>query len=182
MPSFEEVILKYEKLIYNLARRLMGDVEDAKDITQEVAIKIYKNLASCKGEEFLKAWISKITHNACMDALRRRKGKHFQSLDEIMEFDGGQLEASISQEGESPEGLLLRKELGGQIEAALAALPHAYREVVILRDVLGHTYEEMAEILNLPEGTIKSRLFRGRNQLKTILLREQNLSGQRQSL
>jgi RNA polymerase sigma-70 factor (ECF subfamily) len=147
----------------------MGNNEDAEDITQEVAIKIFRSLASCRGEEFLSAWISKITHNSCMDALRRRKGKYNESLDEIVDFGDGQMEKQLEDESDSPEELLLKKELSEQIEAALLRLPLLYRSPVVLRDMQGYSYDEMAEILNMPAGTVKSRLFRGRAKLKTIL-------------
>jgi len=170
--KFEDVIIKYDKLIYNLARRLMGNTEDAQDVSQEVAIKIYKNLAKCKGEEFLQAWISRITHNACMDALRKRKGKHTDSLDEMTEFDEGEAAKQIPDEDAGPEELLLQKEVSEQIEDALARISVTYRSLIILRDVLGHSYEEVAEISGLALGTVKSRIFRGRAKLKEILLEQ----------
>ncbi|MDR2168058.1 MAG: sigma-70 family RNA polymerase sigma factor [Clostridiales bacterium] len=175
MLKFEQVILKHQKLIYNLAQRIMGNPEDAQDVAQEVAIKIYRNLAKCKGEEFLAAWISKITHNACMDALRRRKGRLHESLDEMLEIGDGEAAKQVPDPDAGPELLLLQKELSAQIEAALNQLPLSHRLPVILRDIHGRTYDEMAEILDLPAGTVKSRLFRGRAKLKAILL-EQNLN------
>ena len=179
MAAFEALLLKYEKLIYNLARRFMGNNEDAEDVTQEVAVKIYRNIKSCKGEEFLSAWISRITHNSCMDALRKRKGKNNESLDEIVDFGDGKMEKQFEDSAEGPEDALIRKELSEQIEGALMQLPVLYRSLVVLRDVLGHSYDEIAEIMGLPVGTVKSRLFRGRAKLKSVLLgmmadREQN--------
>jgi RNA polymerase sigma-70 factor (ECF subfamily) len=117
-----------------------------------------------------------------MDALRKRKGKYQESLDDVVDIGDGQIERQVQDPAEGPEALLLRKELGGQIEIALEQLPPLSRSLIILRDVQGHSYEEMSEILDLPEGTVKSRLFRGRAKLKTILLgvAEQNLGGQRQ--
>ncbi|MCL2619448.1 MAG: sigma-70 family RNA polymerase sigma factor [Defluviitaleaceae bacterium] len=175
MAAFEEILIKYEKLIYNLARRTMGNNEDAEDITQEVALKIYRNLKSCRGEELLKAWIARITHNTCMDMLRRNKGKHTDSL-EVMEEIG----AELVEQSEGPEDLLVRKELGQHLEVTLAKLPPQYRALIALRDIHGYSYEEVAEILQLPVGTVKSRLFRGRAKLKTILS-EQNGGGLRQN-
>ncbi|MCL2575201.1 MAG: sigma-70 family RNA polymerase sigma factor [Defluviitaleaceae bacterium] len=174
--NFEDVFAKYQKLIYNLSRRIMGNDEDAQDITQEVAIKVYRNLHKCKGEDFVAAWISKITHNTCMDALRKRKGKFTSSLDDTVGFDDGEVQVQIEDEAIGPEALLLQKELNAQIETALLKLSTEYRTIVILRDVNGYSYEEIAEITGLPEGTVKSRLFRGRSKLKNILLREQNQS------
>jgi len=173
--NFDNVFLQYQKMIYNLAWRLMGNKEDAEDITQETAMKVYRNLHKCKGEEFLAAWIAKITHNTCMDALRRKKGKFTSSLDDVMGFDDGEAQVQIEDSTTAgPEALLLQKELSEQIEAALQKLSPEFRSLVVLRDINGHSYEEISEILDLPEGTVKSRIFRGRAKLKNILLREQS--------
>ncbi|MCL2854690.1 MAG: sigma-70 family RNA polymerase sigma factor [Defluviitaleaceae bacterium] len=165
MAAFEEILTAYEKFIYNFARRLMGNTEDAEDITQEVAIKIYRNLHNCRGEGLLRAWIARITHNACMDALRRKKGKYQDSLEMAEELSG----LELVDDTESPEETLVRKELGQYLEGALMQLPPSYRALITLRDMDGYSYEEVAEILSLPIGTVKSRLFRGRAKLKSIL-------------
>jgi len=168
--NFDKVFLQYQKMIYNLAWRLMGNRQDAEDITQDVAVKVYRNLHKCKGEEFLTAWLTKITHNTCMDALRKKKGKFTSSLDDVMEFENGEAQFQFKDDSPGPEALLIQKELGEQIEAALQKLPPEFRALVILRDVNGHSYEEISKILDLPEGTVKSRIFRGRAKLKNILL------------
>ena len=168
--NFEDVIKKYDKLIYNLARRWMNNNEDAQDVSQEVALKIYKNLDRCQGEEYLQAWISRITHNACMDALRKKKGKPTESLDEMMDFDDGEAAKQVPDEAPTPEERLMQKEVAAQIEQALQKLPLKYRTLILLRDWQGHSYEEVAEITSIPLGTVKSRIFRGRTKLKEILL------------
>ncbi|MCL2235512.1 MAG: sigma-70 family RNA polymerase sigma factor [Defluviitaleaceae bacterium] len=168
ISAFEQILIQYEKLIYNLARRVLGNNEDAEDVTQEVALKIYRNLSSCREEGLLKAWIAKITHNACMDLLRKGKGKQADSLDVL-----GEIGTEVAEQSEGPEELLVRKELGEHLEGALTQLPPNYRALVALRDINGHSYEEVAEILQLPVGTVKSRLHRARSKLKAILL-EQN--------
>ena len=180
--NFDKVFLQYQKMIYNLAWRLMGNRQDAEDITQDVAVKVYRNLHKCKGEEFVAAWISRIVHNTCMDMLRRRKGRVHESLDEIVEIGDGQAVKQVEDDNPGPEELLLQKELGEQIEAAIEQLSAGHRLLIVLRDINGHTYEEIAQILGLPEGTIKSRLFRGRAKLKSILLREQNVTNLRQDI
>ena len=170
MLSFEEVIHRHDKLIYNLARRLMGNAEDAEDVSQEVAIKIYRNLDKCKGEEYLPAWISRITHNACMDALRKKKGKQTDSLDNVLDLENGDVSRQIADDAPSPEELLLQKEVSKQIEEALQKLSVSYRSLIILRDVQGHSYDEVAQITGLSLGTVKSKIFRGRAKLREILL------------
>jgi len=146
----------------------MGNTEDAKDISQEVIIKIYRNFDTGLRAEHAKAWVARITHNACMDELRRRKGKITESLDVPLDDDGPQRQFSDPSDG--PEALLLRKELSGMIGDGLAKLSEEHRALVVLRDVQGMTYEEIAEIAEIPIGTVKSRISRGRGQLKKILI------------
>jgi len=159
IDAFETLILQYEKLIYNIALRIMGNDEDAKDMSQEAIIKIYRNLASCTGIEYMKAWAAKITHNTCLDELRRRKGKFADSYDDVIVIDPT----------DGPEALFLRKEFGKLIEEGLNRLSARHRALIVLRDVQGMTYEEIADITAAPLGTVKSRLSRARNILKMVL-------------
>ena len=171
--AFEEIIKTYEKYIYVIAYNIMHDKEDAMDISQEVAIKIYRNLKSCKSESSLKAWIGRITHNACMDALRKRKGKTTQSLNQIQDDQGDRLEAQMESKAKGPEELMIEKEEQNQIRDILKRLSPNLQSLIILRDVEGHSYEEISQILSLPEGTVKSRLFRARAKFKELLMMEQ---------
>ena len=169
--AFETLIVQYEKLIYNIAWRIMGNAEDAKDIAQEAIIKIYRNLASCKSMAHFKAWAAKITHNACMDELRRRKGKIADSYDAMIDLGEDTVERQLEDLSEGPEAALLRKELGGMINEGLSQLSDEHRALLILRDVQSLTYEEIADIADLPLGTVKSRISRGRSRLKEILIK-----------
>ena len=169
MAAFETLILQYEKLIYNIAWRIMGNAEDAKDIAQEAILKIYRNLAACKSIDLFKAWAAKITHNTCMDELRRRKNKSTESYDAMVEENREDMHGS-GRPVDDPEAVLLRKELKGMIGDGLNRLSDEHRALVVLRDVQGLSYEEISEITNLPLGTVKSRISRGRSNLKRILL------------
>ena len=173
IAAFETLIVQYEKLIYNIAWRIMGNAEDAKDIAQEAIIKIYRNLATCKSLELFKAWAAKITHNTCMDELRRRKGKAAESYD-VMTEEGREIArrggALPPESPDDPEAALLRKEMSGMIGEGLNQLSDEHRALLVLRDVQGLTYEEIAEITSLPLGTVKSRISRGRSNLKRILI------------
>ena len=168
--AFETLIVQYEKLIYNIAWRVMGNAEDAKDIAQEAIIKIYRNLASCKSIDLFKAWAAKITHNTCMDELRRRKNKTAESYDAMIEEGRGGTLPPVDSAADNPEVALLRKELSGMIGDGLSRLSDEHRALLVLRDIQNLSYEEIAEITNLPLGTVKSRISRGRNNLKRILL------------
>jgi len=177
IAAFETLIVQYEKLIYNIAWRIMGNAEDAKDIAQEAILKIYRNLATCKSIDLFKAWAAKITHNTCLDELRRRKGKQAESYDAMLEEGREAFDADIrrgdlrSPDDGDPESALMRKEMQGIIGDGLNQLSDEHRALLVLRDVQGLSYEEIAEITNLPLGTIKSRISRGRSNLKRILLK-----------
>jgi RNA polymerase sigma-70 factor (ECF subfamily) len=176
MKAFEALIIQYEKFIYNIALRIMGNAEDAKDISQEVIIKIYRNLSACGHIEHLRAWMARIAHNTCMDELRRRKGKTAESYDAMVVLGDDTAEKQIVDPAAGPEALLLRKEMAGLIQEGLNLLSDEHRALVVLRDVQGLSYEEIAEAVDIPIGTVKSRISRGRKILKNILLEmmEQN--------
>ena len=170
VAAFEALILQHEKFIYNIAWRIMGNAEDAKDISQDAIIKIYRNLASVTDTGHMRAWIARIVHNTCMDELRRRKGKIALSYDVMLDLGDGELEHQIADSAAGPDEMLLRKEIGQQILQGLNQLSDDHRSLVVLRDVQGLSYEEIAEITGKPLGTVKSRISRGRNNLKRILL------------
>lgn len=172
ITAFETLIIQYEKLIYNITWRIMGNAEDAKDMAQEAILKIYKNLAACKSIDLFKAWAVKIAHNTCIDELRRRKNKTAESYDAMLEEGREEVHrdsASQTDAGSSPEAALLQKELKGIIGNALNLLSDEHRALIVLREIHSLSYEEISEITNLPIGTIKSRISRGRSNLKRIL-------------
>ncbi|MBR2852240.1 MAG: sigma-70 family RNA polymerase sigma factor, partial [Anaerotignum sp.] len=176
MLAFEELILKHEKIVYNVALRMMNHSEDAKDISQEVFLKAYRSLGNFDERSQFSTWLYRITHNTCIDEMRKRKGKQSYSLEEELENEEGSMQRQIADEGDTPEESLLREEQKSEILQALDTLSEEHKAAVILRDVKGLSYEEIAEILELSLGTVKSRISRARNQLKKEILkiREQN--------
>ena len=176
MHAFEELILKHEKIVYNLALRMMNHSEDAKDISQEVFLKEYRSLTNFDERSAFSTWLYRITHNTCIDEMRRRKGKQNYSLEEELENEEGSMQRQIADEGDTPEESLLREEQKSELLQALENLSEEHKAAIILRDVKGFSYEEIAEILEVSLGTVKSRISRGRNQLKNEILkmREQN--------
>ena len=176
MHAFEELILKHEKIVYNVALRMMNHGEDAKDISQEVFLKAYRSLSNFDERSAFSTWLYRITHNTCIDEMRKRKGKQSYSLEEELENEEGSMQRQIADEGDTPEESLLREEQKSEILQALDNLSAEHKAAIILRDVKGLSYEEIAEILELSLGTVKSRISRGRNQLKKEILkmREQN--------
>lgn len=176
MHAFEELILKHEKIVYNLALRMMNHSEDAKDISQEVFLKAYRSLPNFDERSAFSTWIYRITHNTCIDEMRKRKGKQNYSLEEELENEEGSMQRQIADEGDTPEESLLREEQKSEILQALDSLSEEHKAAIVLRDVKGFSYEEIAEILEVSLGTVKSRISRARNQLKNEILkmREQN--------
>ena len=171
MLAFEELILNHEKIVYNVALRMMNHSEDARDISQEVFLKAYRNLANFDERSAFSTWLYRITHNTCIDEMRKRKGKQSYSLEEELENEDGSMQRQIADEGDTPEESLLREEQKSEILQALDTLSEEHKAAIILRDVKGLSYEEISEILELSLGTVKSRISRARNQLKTEILK-----------
>lgn len=168
--AFDEVVGRYKNKLYNYISRMVGDSEDAEDLTQEVFVRMFVSLETFRRQSSLSTWLFRIAGNLCIDHFRRTK-KHraiAYSLDETAEGDenGGREVADTAFE---PQRLLEQSELAAQTERALAQLPEKLRAVVLLHDIEGLPYEEIARIIGCPLGTVKSRLFNARLQLRQRL-------------
>lgn len=175
MRAFEELAAKYQHKIYNLAYRYMGSEEDASDMAQEALIKAYRSLATFKGDSSLGTWLYRITTNVCLDELRKRKRTlHMISLDEpVATTDGDEIEREIADPSPTADIIYQYKETEVYLQSLINMLKPEQKTVIILRDVMDLTYEEIAEVLNCSIGTVKSRLSRGRDILrKKIAKRE----------
>ena len=165
--SFEQLLQKYEKLVYTIAYRSTGNEHDAFDISQEVFIKIYKNLPQFKEQSSLSTWIFRITMNACVDFARKKKRTPVSiSIDD----DENIFLNDIADNSSEPLACIESMELADGIQQAILSLSDDHRKIVILRDITGLSYAEIGEILDMPEGTVKSRLSRARENLRKILL------------
>ena len=160
--AFEQILLRYEKLIHHIARRYFTNREDVLDAGQDAVIRIYKGLANVVIEEDgnLKAWICTVTANTCLDIVRKRRITTEELTDDRI---------SASPTLPSAEESAVTNERVREILAAIAKLPDDHRMVLILRDMQGLSYEELAEALGLTLGTVKSRLSRARMALKRLL-------------
>ncbi len=165
MNAFDELVDLYNKRVANIAYSLLSDREDALDAAQEVFIKVYRNIANFRGESSVSTWIYKITKNVCTDMLRKRKG-NIISLDSDDE-DEPKLE--ISDESTAPEHIAERNAQIEAVRRAVSMLDENMRMVITLFDINGLSYEETATVLKCPVGTVKSRLYRAREQLRKIL-------------
>ena len=171
-PAYRELIRRYERPVFSLIYRMVRDRELAEDLAQETFVKALNAIESYRPEFKFSSWIFKIANNAAIDQLRRRE------LD-TLSLDGSPnaetadaIEATalqISDRNETPLEELEARELGGAIEIAIANLRPEYRACILLRHVEGRPYEEIAEMLNLPLGTVKTYIHRARNELRGYL-------------
>ncbi len=168
LDAFNTLVLAYQHQVYNLAYRIMGDEAAASDATQEAFISAYKNLKSFRGGSF-KSWLLRIVTNACYDDLRRRKRRPATSLDELTSGEDGEAEFDVPSADDGPETIAQRHELAQLLQRGITTLPDDQRIVLVLSDVQGMSYEEIAEMTNSNLGTVKSRLSRARAKLREYL-------------
>ena len=164
---FEQIVYLYEKKIYNIALRYCNDSQDAMDISQEVFLRIYRFLPKFNGESQFSTWVYRITMNVCHDLSGRKKGITELSLDGNNDDEDYQIE--LPDERFSPEKELEKKELREIIQKGISLLDESYRDAVIMRDINGLAYEDIADILQIGVGTVKSRISRGREKLRKFL-------------
>ncbi len=169
LEAFNRLVLAYQDMLYNQAYRVIGEPGAAEDATQEAFISAFRKLHTYRGGSF-KSWLLRIVTNACYDELRRRKRKPVAPLEPHNE-DGEEIESPvwIIDPGESPEERLQRRELAGAIQRCLDNLSPDFRMVVVLVDVQGLDYAEVAKVLETPLGTVKSRLARARRKMQDCL-------------
>jgi RNA polymerase sigma-70 factor (ECF subfamily) len=155
--AFSELVRRYERPVYNAALRMLRGPEDAHDVVQTAFLKAFEHLASFDPKYRFYSWIYRITLNESLNLLKRRAPELAVAEDEVDSNPG-------------PEGEVLRQQLARGLEGALMKLKPELRSVVVLKHVLGCSYEEIGQVLELPEKTVKSRLFTARHQLRELLL------------
>lgn len=175
IESFEKLIEKYQVVAFNIAYRMLGNKEDASDVAQESLVKVYKSLKSFRGDSNFSTWFYRIVKNNCIDAIRKMKKMKTYSLDKEFETENGSYSFQIADSKYLPDKIYEIKERQELVQTALGKIPEKYRGVLILRDIQGFTYEEIAGITENPIGTVKSRINRGRLILKEILIKESEL-------
>lgn len=171
-PAFRELLSRYERPVFSLVYRMVRDRTLAEDLAQEAFIRAFNAIGSYKSSYKFSNWILKIANNHTIDYLRKRKldtvsihgSPHATTQDEV-----SQTRVVLESRDENPAEYVEHKELGGQIEAAIGDLRDEYRTVILLRHVEGHAYDEIAEIMDLPLGTVKTYLHRARGELRKSL-------------
>ena len=166
LGAFNALVVRYQELAYNLALRLLGSADPAADVTQDAFLSGYQGIATFRGGSF-RAWILRIVSNRCYDYLRVQRRRPTTSLDALT--DDPDSPVSFRDPGELPEQAAVRHELAMEIQAGLLTLPLEQRVVVVLSDVQGLSYDEIAEATHTSLGTVKSRLSRARASLRLYL-------------
>ena len=158
VPSWEEVARRYGRFLYNVAYRLAGNDDDANDLAQEALLRVRKGLESYQPGS-MEAWLSRIVTNVFLDEVRRRRRRPVEAMPE----DPDRVLPPTAAADAATD------KLSDEVQAALRALPEDFRAAVVLADVVGLSYEEIAEALDVPVGTVRSRIHRGRRQLRAVL-------------
>lgn len=172
--DFEKLVTAYEKNVYNLALRMVGDPDDAADITQETFIKAYRALGSFRGDSKFSSWLYRIASNVCLDFLRSRSRRAQVPLSFENEDEEGEIE--LPDMSQNPEKVLMKKLSMEAVRRGMEKLPPKQRQILVLRELCGLSYAELAQTLSVEEGTVKSRIFRARKRLCAILLGDGNIS------
>lgn len=172
VDAFEKIVLFYEKKIYNIAFQMFKNEHDAYDASQEVFIKVYKSIDKFNFKASFSTWLHRIAVNTCIDEYRKKKRKVYNtfSLDEPVESESNSIERQIEDKSMTPEEIIMQNETVDEMRVAIQQLKEDHRIIIILRDIKGYAYEEIANILDCSVGTVKSRLSRARNGLKKIIV------------
>jgi RNA polymerase sigma-70 factor (ECF subfamily) len=174
--AYDELVRTFHAQIFHVAFRMLGDSGDAADVSQEIFLKVFRNINGFKGESSLKTWIFRIAFSEILNRLRWWKRRHRQSTvsldaDHGVNGNGNGNGYHVSDVRPTPEQALESKEQEEAIQTALGKLSGDHRSIIILRDIEGFSYGEIADVLGISIGTVKSRLARGRADLKKSLIR-----------
>lgn len=167
--AFDELVTRFEKRVYNLALRMTGNAEDANDLAQEAFVRVYTALPGFKGESSFSTWLYRIVTNVCLDELRRRGRQSVVSLDQPVSGEEGPLARQTADPADGPLDRLERAEVRAAVQHGINQLQPDHRAVLVLRDLQGLSYEEIASALGCSLGTVKSRLNRSRLALRDRL-------------
>ena len=175
IDAFEQLILLYEKRVYTIAYKYMGNHEDASDMAQEALIKAYQSIGSFRGEAAFDTWLGKITANRCLDELRKRKKLQTTSLEDTLELEEGSVKKELESPAVTPEEHAVQQETAAYMQMLIGELKEEYRVAIVLREMDGYSYEAIADSLSCSVGTVKSRISRARQYLRERILADRML-------
>ena len=173
--AFEQLMLDSQDRVYTLCLRMTGNREDALDLAQETFLNAWRGLSSFQGNSSFSTWVYRLASNACIDFLRKRKRRQQGESPHSLDDEEAPLPEPADPRG-SPEEELERRELRRAVERGLQALPDHHRQVLVMRELSGMSYQEIGAVLDLDLGTVKSRIARARLALKKFLVQEGNFS------
>ncbi len=173
--AFEKLLLDNQTNVYNLSLKMLGNPEDAMDASQEAFLRAFRSLDSFQGDSRFSVWLYRLTSNVCIDILRKKRRRTEVSLTVVNDEDE-ESELEIPDERFSPDAVLDKSERVRAVREGLQKLPEEYRRILTLREISGMSYEELADTLELELGTVKSKLFRARKKLCSILMESGNFS------
>ena len=172
LEAFDALVLRHQQEVFAVAMRMLGDRDEAQDVAQDAFIRAYRSIGAFRGDAKLSTWLISITMNLCRNRRRwwaRRRRIIAASLDDPIDTEEGMLEREIADPAPSPASAAERHELQQQLAGALQLLNEGERRIVVLRDIQGYAYEEIADVLRCRVGTVKSRLSRARLRLRALL-------------
>lgn len=175
--AFDELVRRYEKQAYNLAYRLTGNYDDASDVVVEAFVRVFQGLHTFRGDSQFRTWLHRVVVNTFLDIRKRSRGRQHLSLEEQIEMNGETFERQIEDHAPGPQDLVEQEEREQILQHAIAQLSPERRILIVLYHFENLSYEEIAQMLNLPVGTIKSRLNRARLALREILQPVRELFG-----
>jgi RNA polymerase sigma-70 factor (ECF subfamily) len=169
--AWEQIVARYQRKLFHIAYKFTGRHAEAEDLMQEILLKVFRSLDKFNRDADFSTWLGSVARNYCIDDYRARKREKEVLVEDLVAFD-----LAVAGSGSNPQRLLEDSDRRTFLRRGLDMLPDKLREAVILRDLQGLSYQEMAERLGLPEGTVKSRINRGREELSRLLLRAQQAS------
>ena len=172
--AFEDLVLEYQKQVYHIALKMTGNEEDAFDLSQETFLKAYRALPTFRGEAGFGSWLYRMEANLCIDFLRRKKRRGEGQIISLDTEEEDRRPPELPDLRYEPQSALEKKELREKVRSGLQRLPHEQRLILVLRDVEGFSYQEIADALKMEVGTVKSRIYRARAHLARLLTEDGN--------
>ena len=175
IEAFETLIQSHQKRVYNIALRMTGNPEDAQELAQDAIVRAFTSIGKFRGDSSFSTWLYRITINVCTDFLRKRRKTTVISMEQGPVSNENNQGIQIEEEAPGPDELAEKKQLKELVREAIDLLSDEHKQVLILRDIMDMSYKEIANTLNVNEGTIKSRLNRARAGLKKIIIQRAEL-------
>jgi len=171
--AFRTLVVRHQRKVYAVALGIVKDRDQAWDVSQEAFVRAHQHLAEFQGDASFSTWVLRITTHVAIDSVRRERSAQKDDVDEVRETDlqGGGEGILATSLGTNPHENALRREMMEKIQEALAQLPEKHRTILVLREVEGLSYEELAERLDIHKGTVMSRLFHARKKMQVLLRR-----------